>query len=119
MSKTSAVNDLTKKRNLEGYGLKIKKYRKSAGMTADERVPLVNVEVGIVAATRHLLAVGSCNDDIETVDAVVVNIEVQGSYAYGNGDSRIVGADRGEGRALEGVVGHRGATAAERQNEDG
>ena len=48
MSRASAVNDLTKKRNLEGYGLKIKKYRKNAGMTADDLARALQVTVSSV-----------------------------------------------------------------------
>ncbi len=44
MGKTNAM----KKRNLEGYGLKIKKYRKEAGMTADTLADELQVNVSSI-----------------------------------------------------------------------
>ena len=48
MSRTTAGNDLNKRRNLEGYGLKIKKYRKLAGMGADDLARALDVTVSSV-----------------------------------------------------------------------
>ena len=48
MSRTNGTNDPTKERNLEAYGKKIKKYRKLAGMTADDLARALEVTVSSV-----------------------------------------------------------------------
>lgn len=48
VSKISNANEITKQRNLEGYGLKIKKFRKDTGMTAEELAQALQVTVSSV-----------------------------------------------------------------------
>lgn len=44
----NSVNEITKQRNLEGYGLKIKKFRKEAGMTAEDLAQALQVTVSSI-----------------------------------------------------------------------
>ena len=48
MRKASTVNEATKQRNLEGFGLKIKKFRKEANMTAEDLAQALQVTVSSV-----------------------------------------------------------------------
>ena len=48
MSKTCVSNDDTRKRNLEGYGLKIKNFRKRKKMSADDLAQALQVSVSSV-----------------------------------------------------------------------
>lgn len=46
--KASGVSGITKQRNLEGYGLKIKKFRKEAGITAEDLAQALRINVSTV-----------------------------------------------------------------------
>ena len=48
MRKATTVSEATKQRNLEGFGLKIKKFRKEANMTAEDLAQALQVTVSSV-----------------------------------------------------------------------
>jgi hypothetical protein len=67
--------------------------------------PVVDVEVGPVAADVQLSALLATHLDVHQLDALVGEVEAQRGDACGDGDANIVGPDGRQGVTLDGVLG--------------